>query len=90
MTIAKVKLSTIDTPAQGVLFTARQHKAMAWKRVKRIREQIREAGICSGNLRLECLKAEISWREYQDMERGALNAIERRANELGLTARKSA
>lgn len=85
------KPSTIDTPAQGVLNQAKEGKVRAWEKVQSLRERIKNEPL-GGNrsgLRLELAKAEDRHREYQRNEKEALAAIEKRANELGLTTVKS-
>lgn len=84
------KPSSIDTPAQGVLNQARERKKRTWENVKRLRDRIKGEPI-NGNregLRLELLKAEQAHNAAQLAERDALRAIEKRANELGLTTVK--
>lgn len=81
------KSSKIDTPAQGMLYSAREAKKKWYGQVKRLRDRIKNEPL-NGNrhgLRLELLKAEERWHEAQTNERSALRAIEQRANELGLT-----
>lgn len=85
-------VSKIETPTQGCLYQAREHRANAWKKVKRLRERLRECHTGPYSERpqisLELLKAESFWREMQQYERDCLGAIEKRANELGLTTKK--
>lgn len=78
-----------DCPSVGCLYDARRLKALAWKGVKRLRAHIRQTPFRNGGLRLELMRAEENHRETLRMERGALQAIEDRANELGLTTRKA-
>ncbi len=86
----KVKPSTIDTPAQGNLNAAREGKKTAWKRVKDLRERIKNEPIGGKKqeLRLELNKAEFKHREYLQAEQEAKATIEKRANELGKTTQK--
>lgn len=88
ITLEYAKLSTIDTPAQGMLAQARMLKKDSWKRVKALRERLKSMGLFSGNTRLELLIAESAHRDILAMERDALSAIESRANELGLTTKR--
>lgn len=84
---AKVRAADVDTPAQGVLNDARKQKAAAFKRVKELRQRIKDEPL-GGNrhgLRMELLKAESAHGDAIRSEREALGAIERRASELGQT-----
>jgi hypothetical protein len=83
------KPTSIDSPTVGCLFQAREWKKNAWKGVKALRRRLREAGCGpysnAGVIKLELIKAESSWREAMRFETDCLRAIEKRANELGLT-----
>ena len=79
------KYDQIDIPAVGVLNQAKDLKVATWKRVKTLRQKIKDAPLWAGNLRLDLLKAESAHREALKMERDAIGAIERRAIELGIT-----
>ena len=83
--------TTIESPAVGNLYAARDGKRRAWQAVADLRRQVRESRI-GGNgsrLRLELMRAESAHAEWLRMERESLSAIEVRANELGLTTIKS-
>lgn len=84
-TLDKVRVQDVDSPAVGSLNAWRERKAASWKRVKSLRQRVRDLAPCAGNLRLELLKAEGFHRECIAGERDSLRAIERRANELGQT-----
>jgi len=84
-----VRPTQVDSPAVGNLYDARRLKKLAWKGVKRLRAQLRQTPLGNGALRLELMRAEENHREALRMERGALEAIEERANELGQTTRKA-
>lgn len=79
--LEKVKASSIDTPAQGMLNAARERKKFAHDNLKRVREQVKNR---QAN-RLDLMKAEESHREAVRAEQTALDAIEKRARELGKT-----
>jgi len=85
-TYTYAKASSIDTPAQGVLNQAREFKARAWKRLQLIRARVKASPLHAD--RIELIKAESAHKEALQMERGALDQIERRANELGKTIYK--
>lgn len=80
-----MKYDQIDIPAVGVLNQSKELKAATWKRVKSIRQKIKDAPLWAGNLRLDLLKAECAHREALQMERDAIATIERRAAELGVS-----
>lgn len=85
-----VRAHTVDTPSQGVLNSAKEYQARAFKRVKELRQRIKDEPL-GGNrhgLRLELMRAEDDHRQSKDMERQARDAIEKRANELGKTTIK--
>lgn len=86
-TLAKVRASQVDCVAHSSLNTARSLKADAWKRVKQLRQKIRDNALGNSGYRLELLHAESNHREILRMESSALFAIEKRANELGQTIR---
>lgn len=83
-------VDSIDSPAQGDLAGARERKKNLWKKVQELRQQIKDEPIGGnrGNLRLQLIKMQGLHSDAQDAERGALKAIEKRANELGLTTQK--
>src|SRR5574337_974109 len=83
--------SKVDTPAQGRLSQAREGKTRAYSEVKRLRQAIKDEPV-GGNrqgLRLEIIKAEDRHNEFQRMERESLEKIEKRANELGKTTKRT-
>lgn len=85
----KVRVQDVDTPAQGQLSQARKSKERTWKRVKELRERLKNEKI-GGNrhgLRLELMTAEEDHKDALRMEQDALDAIESRANELGQTTK---
>lgn len=84
-----VRVADVDTPSQGALASARSAKTAAWKRIQDLRQRIADEPI-GGNrmgLRLELIKAQDAHGGAKLAETQALNAIEKRANELGLTTR---
>lgn len=87
-----VKPSTIDTPAQGSLNAARERKANLWKQITTLRQKIQEEPIGGNRLgmRLDLLKLQDAHATAQRAERDSLQAIEKRANELGKTTIKPA
>ena len=85
------KPTAIDSPSVGVLYQARNLKRRAWARLKTARAALKHTRLSAGNrprLRLDVMKAEGAHNEALAMERGALRAIEERANELGKTTAK--
>src|SRR5574337_866860 len=83
--------SKVDTPAQGRLNQAREGKKRAYSEVQRLRQAVKDEPV-GGNrqgLRLELIKAEDRHNEYQRMERESLEQIEKRANELGKTTKRT-
>lgn len=85
-----VKPSSVETPSQGVLNGATERKAVIWKRIKRLRQAIKDEPL-GGNrqgLRFELLEAEIQHKDALRLEREAKAEIEKRANELGQTTIK--
>jgi hypothetical protein len=85
-----VRVSSVDTPSQGSLNSARAQKQAAMARVRDLRERIKSEplGGSRGRLRLELIKAESAHAQAVLAEKGALRAIEGRANELGQTTVK--
>jgi hypothetical protein len=68
----------------GDMAMFRKHKVAAWKRVKQLRDQVRNS-VNSGNARLELLKAESRHREFVKWEREARAGTEKTAQEQGKT-----
>lgn len=84
-----IKPTQVDSPAVGNLYDARRIKRAAWKSVQMLRRQLRRTPLGNGMLRLTLMRAEANHRETLRMERGALDAIEARAQELGMTTQRS-
>jgi hypothetical protein len=82
-----VRPSTVDTPSQGALNSARQQKQAALQRVRDLRERIKNEplGGARASLRLQLIKAESAHAAAVLAERQASQAVEARANELGQT-----
>lgn len=87
----RVAVSSIETPHQTALLQARAAKKAAHDRVKELRQRIaaERIGGAAPSLRLEKLRAEGEHSAALAAESAALAAIERRANELGLTTREA-
>ena len=81
-----VQRSKIDSPALGCMYQAQEWKRRAWSRLRHLRAAQRTQW--SGARSLEILRAEEAHNEAQAAERNAKAAIEKRANELGLTTCK--
>lgn len=79
------KVSSIETPAVGQLYQAQDGKRRAWRLIKHRKDQLK-TGQCN---RLDLLRARWTHAEWVGMERNALDAIETRANELGLTTKRA-
>ena len=79
------KPSSVETPAQGVLNSAKEGKKAAWQKVQRLQEQIKNEPIggTRAGLRLELIRAKDKHREYIKLEE------ESRANQLGKTTVKN-
>lgn len=73
----RVSVSSVDTPAQGELGSARKAKAEAYKKLKRLKS--------SGASKLDIMRANEEHGLAVGRERRALEAIENRAKELGTT-----
>lgn len=85
-----IRPTSLDIPAVGELYGAREGKKKAWKRVKKLRQKIKDEPL-GGNrtgLRLELMKAEDTHRQHLRNEERALKNLENRANELGKTTIK--
>ena len=82
--------TSIDIHAVGNLYQARAGKKQAYSAIRCLRDAIRREPL-GGNrhgLRVELLHVESAHAEWLRMERDALDVIERRANELGLTTKR--
>jgi len=91
MTRGEVEAREIG-PAEGQLNNAKRLKKLTWKKLKLLREQLKEEPL-GGNrhrLELEILRAKEDHQEALRMEREAKKAIAKRKAELGLTAQKPA
>lgn len=81
----KVRKSEVESTAHGMLATAKEKKAFAFKRVKELRQRIKDAPVSEKSaLRLDLIKAEDKWREYQRMEASANSKIEEDAAVQGI------
>ena len=77
--------SKIDTPAQGVLANAKEQKANAFTRLKKLRQQVADG---RSELRLELIKAESAHKDALRYVSESQAQIERDANKQGLTTIK--
>jgi len=80
----KIARKDIESTGQGMLAMAKEYKTAAHKRVKELRQQIKDNPLGNSHLRLELIKAESRWKEYQQMERDANRKIDEDAERLGL------
>ena len=82
-----IRPSDVDSPAQGSLNQARSGKAHAYRKVRALREQLRNEpiGANRSGIRFALNSAVEGHREWLRMERDALGAIEERAQQIGRT-----
>ncbi|CAG2132577.1 PLxRFG domain-containing protein [Cupriavidus numazuensis] len=81
----KARKSDVESTAHGMLHTAKEAKAAAFKRVKDLRQAIKDAPIGEKSaLRLDLIKAEDRWHEYQRMEASANSKIAEDAAAQGM------
>lgn len=81
----KVRKADVESTGHSMLATAQQAKAAAFRLVKELREAIKEAPVGEKSvLRLELIKAEDRWREYQRMETAANSKIAEDAAKQGV------
>lgn len=87
-----IRPTSLDHPAVGNLMAAREGRKHAFKHLRNLRERLRNEPMSGdrGGLRLQIIRAQQSVSEWRKVERGALEMLERRANELGKTTRRSA
>ncbi|MCW0370242.1 hypothetical protein [Xanthomonas sacchari] len=82
--------SRVDTPFQGDLATARKAKKAAAEAVRNVRARLKFARIGERTqVLLDLQAAKDAVERCRILERHALNEIEFRANELGLTTIRS-
>jgi hypothetical protein len=81
----KIARKDVESTAQGMLATAKENKAAAYKQVKKLREQIKADPLGAGSLRLDLIKAESRWKEFQQMERDANAKIDEDSLRASLT-----
>lgn len=82
----KTRKADIESTAQGMLATAIDNKAAAFKQVKALRAKLKESPISDkGAIRFELLKATDRWNEFKQMERDANAGIEADAARHGVT-----
>jgi hypothetical protein len=85
-----VRLSDVDSPAQGNLKQALAEKKKAWARLKVLRQKLKKEPIGgdAAGIRLKIIDAKTKHHEWLQMEHDARAEIEARANELGQTTKK--
>lgn len=90
MNYKHVRLSSIETPIQGSLYSAIVSKKALIKQIKTLRQRIEDEplGGCRGSLSLDMIRLKDSLGYAKSAEADARAGIEKRANELGLTTQQ--